>query len=88
MGQPFSCFPDLVTDLCQTLIMISMVVLTISAGILSTPSNFPFSMQLLQSQLPHEGSAVDFLGAECSQELYCHHNSHSCIALSNTLSIR
>ena len=48
----------------------------------------PFSVQLLRSQLPHEGLAVAFLlGADCSPELYCHHNSHSCIALNNMLYI-
>ena len=49
--------------------------------------NYPFSVQLLRSQLSHKGLAEDLLlGADCSRELYCHHNSHSCIVLSNTLS--
>ena len=48
----------------------------------------PFSVQLLCSQLPHKVLAVDpLLGADCTPELYCHHNSHSCIALSNILSM-
>ena len=48
----------------------------------------PFSVQLLQSQLPREGLALDLLmGTDCSPELYCHYNSHSCIALRNTLPI-
>ena len=46
-----------------------------------------FSVMLLQSQLPHEGLVVDLLlGADCSPELHCHHNSHGCIVLSNSLS--
>ena len=45
-------------------------------------------MQLLRSQLPYEGLTVDLLlGADCSPELCCYHNSHTCIALSNTQSI-
>ena len=43
-------------------------------------------MQLLRSQLPHEGLDVDLLlGADCSPELYCHQNFHIYIALSSTL---
>ena len=38
------------------------------------------SVILQQSQLPHEGLVVDLLlGAYCSPELHCHHNSHGCI---------
>ena len=37
-------------------------------------------MQLLQPQLPNEGSTVAILlGAKYSPELYCHHNSNSCM---------
>ena len=36
----------------------------------------PFSVQLLRSQLPHDGLSVDpLLGVDCSPELYCHYNS-------------
>ena len=48
----------------------------------------PFSVMLLQSQLPHGGSVADLLlGVGCSPELRCLHNSHSCTVLSNILSI-
>ena len=39
----------------------------------------------LQSQLLHEASVVDLLGADCSPELHCNHNSHGCVILSNIL---
>ena len=41
MGRPFSCFPELITDLCQTSIMVSPSAWTSSAGILSTAADFP-----------------------------------------------
>ena len=48
----------------------------------------PFSVMLLQSQLPHGGLVADLLpGAGCSPVQHCLHNSHSCTVLSNILSI-
>ena len=46
-----------------------------------------FSVLPLQSPLPHKDSVVGLLlGAGCSQELHCHHNSNSC-NISNILPI-
>ena len=42
-GWPFSCFPDLVIDLCQNINHEDTPPAgTSSAGILSTPADFPF----------------------------------------------
>ena len=57
------------------------------AGILSTPADFPFSVMLLQSQIPDKELVIDLLGAGCSLELHCHHNSHCCVVQSNLLTI-
>ena len=46
--------------------------------------SYPFSVMLLQYQLPHRGSAADLLQGVV---LHCHHNSHGCIVLSNILSV-
>ena len=53
---------------------------------LSTYSSSLTVMQL-QSQLHHEISVVDFLGAGYSPILHCHHDSHGCIVQNNILSI-
>ena len=62
-GWPFSCFPDLVIDLCQNINHgltphLLEQVLLVYYQLLQT---FPFSVQLLRSQLSHEGLAVDLL---------------------------
>ena len=44
------------------------------------------SMLLLQSHFPCEGTVVELLDADCSQELHCRHNCHDGIVLSNILS--
>ena len=86
----FPCFPDLIQTFVKTSITVSTPAWTSSAGIhvLSIPVDYSFLVQLLRSELPHERLSLDLLlGADYSPELYFYHNSHSCKARSNTLSI-
>ena len=66
-GRPFSYFPDLVTDLSDPLWSPRLLeqIKLVYYQLLQTS---PFLMQLLRSQLPHGGLAVDLLGADCSLE--------------------
>ena len=59
---------------------------TVNNGYVAVWKFAPLEAFLLQ--LPHEESVVDrFLGADCSLELHCHHNTHGCIVLSIILSV-
>ena len=86
-GRPFSCSPDPGTDLKHlswSPRQLEQVLLAYN----QLRQTSPFSVMLLQSQLPHGGLVADLLsGAGFSPVQHCLHNSHSCTALSNILSI-
>ena len=73
MGRPF-CIS------CVRSLLVFLLACTISTGLLSSPVEIPFSVMLLQSQLPHEGSRLT-----SGQNCIFHHSSHECIVLSNIL---
>ena len=71
--RPFSCFPDLVTDLCQNPCLHEQVRLVYYQLLQISP----FSVKLQGSQLSQSGLAVDLpLGIDCRPEPYCHHNPY------------
>ena len=85
-GRPFSifCYRSLLEHLSWSPRQLEQVLLVYY----QLRQTSPFSVMLLQSQLPHGGLVADLLpGASCSPVQCCLDNSHSCTVLSNILSI-
>ena len=83
-GRSFTCSPDPVTDLLKHLSWSPRQLEQVLLVYHQLRQTSPFSVMLLQSQLPHGGLVADLLpGAGCSPVQHCLHNSHSCTVLSN-----
>ena len=87
-GRPVSCSPDPNRSLLKHLSWSQSQLEQVLMVYYQLRQTSPFSVMLLQSQLPHGRLVADLLpGAGCSPVLRCLYNSHSCTVLSNILSI-
>ena len=91
-SKSYSSSPDPLTVFCLNIDHGLSTSLKNSAGILSTPLVYYQLLRLLRVRCNliflNEGQVVYLhLGADCSPEMHCHHNSLGCMVLSNIPSI-